>query len=280
QQDASSRLRLSPRRTMSIAQQLYEGVELGPEGAVGLITYMRTDSTRVSDLAHRAAGEYVTSAFGPTYVRKGAPRRKASQGPVQDAHEAIRPTDVQRTPESVKAHLDRDQLRVYELIWRRFVASEMSSARFQSTRVDIVAGDYVFRATGSVLLFDGFTRVLRRDDERDERRLPASSVDQLLGCLGISREQHFTQPPSRYTEATLVKELEERGIGRPSTYAPTIEVIQERGYVRQEERRLYPTELGKTVDALLREHFPGIVDVAFTAEMEKRLDRIEEGKRK
>jgi DNA topoisomerase-1 len=282
QQDASSRLRLSPKKTMSVAQQLYEGVDVGADGSVGLITYMRTDSTRVSDVAHQTASGYVADQFGKEYVRHGAPRRKAAktQVQVQDAHEAIRPTDVARTPESLERHLTKDQLRLYGLIWRRFVASEMSAAKFRNTRVDTHAADYVFRASGSVLVFDGFTRVLRRDDDREEKTLPQLTVDQLLRCQRIDREQHFTQPPPRYTEASLVKELEERGIGRPSTYAPTIEVIQERGYVRQEERRLYPTELGKTVDAVLRQHFPDIVDVDFTADLEKRLDRIEDGRRK
>jgi len=281
QQDASSRLRISPTRTMRLAQQLYEGVELGAEGSVGLITYMRTDSTRVSDVARHAAGEFIASRFGHDHVHKGTRRRKTSdQASVQDAHEAIRPTDVARTPESLEGLLSRDLHRLYTLIWRRFVASEMAAARFRSTRVELHAGDYRFRASGSVLVFDGFTAVWRRDDDREDRRLPDLSVDQLLSCLALVREQHFTQPPPRYTEATLVKELEERGIGRPSTYAPTIEVIQERGYVAQQERRLYPAELGKTVDALLREHLPEIVDVGFTAELERRLDRIEEGRRK
>jgi DNA topoisomerase-1 len=280
QQDASTRLRFSPKRTMAVAQQLYEGVELGPDGSVGLITYMRTDSPRISELARSAAEQYVGDAFGKNYVRKGS-RPAASKGPVQaqDAHEAVRPTDVARTPEAVADHLSADQRRLYELIWRRFVASQMAPARFENTRVDIHAGDYVFRASGSVLKFDGFTRVLRRDDDKADRSLPALSVEQLLACLGLSREQHFTQAPPRYTEASLIKELEERGIGRPSTYAPTIEVIQERNYVREEERRLHPTELGKTVDGVLREHFPEIVDVDFTAEMEKKLDGIEGGRR-
>jgi DNA topoisomerase-1 len=280
QQDASSRLRLSPKRTMSLAQQLYEGIELGNEGSVGLITYMRTDSTRVSEGAHEEAAEFVTGTFGQPYLRRAAPRRRAAAGPVQDAHEAIRPTEVSRTPESLEGRLDRDLLRLYGLIWRRFVASEMAPARFQSTRVDLHAGEYLFRASGSVLVFDGFTKVLRGDDESKDRTLPRLTIDDLLRCTELKPEQHFTQPPPRYTEATLIKELEERGIGRPSTYAPTIEVIQERDYVRQVERRLQPSELGKTVDALLREHFPDIVDVTFTAEMEKKLDRIEDGKRK
>lgn len=282
QQDASSRLRLSPKVTMRLAQQLYEGVDLGDEGAVGLITYMRTDSTRVSDLAHRAASDYVCRTFGDAYVRRQAQRRRRTQAQeanVQDAHEAIRPTDVERTPERVAPYLTRDQLRLYDLVWRRFVASEMAPARFHSTRVDIVADDYVFRATGAVLVFDGFTRVWRRDDDRVERQLPRLRAEQELRCTALIPERHVTQPPPRYTEATLVKELEERGIGRPSTYAPIIETIQERGYVRQQDRRLVPTELGRTVDGLLRTYLPEIVDVDFTAALEKRLDRIEEGKR-
>lgn len=280
QQDASTRLRFSPRRTMSIAQELYEGAELGSSGPVGLITYMRTDSTRISDQARREAVAYVTEKMGERYVRTGQARQRQGQN-VQDAHEAIRPTDVARTPEQVADVLPRDQARLYDLIWRRFVASQMAPARFLNTRATIVAGDYIFRATGSVLVFDGFQRVWKRDEERDRaEQLPSLEAGDLLRCLEVVAEQHFTQPPPRYTEASLVKEMEERGIGRPSTYAPTIEVIQERAYVRQEERRLHPTELGKTVDGLLREHFPEVVDIDFTADLERRLDAIETGKRK
>jgi DNA topoisomerase I len=281
QQDASTRLRLSPRRTMSLAQQLYEGVELGSSGPVGLITYMRTDSTRISDVAKTQAANHITAQFGKQYLRSGAARQRAAGATVQDAHEAVRPTDPSRTPESLRDQLDPGQFRLYDLIWRRFVASQMAAARFLNTRASISAGDYLFRASGSVLQFDGFQRVWKRDEdkERDENSLPALQNDDRLPCVEFKREQHFTQPPPRYTEASLIKELEERGIGRPSTYAPTIDVIQERSYVRQEERRLHPTELGKTVDGVLREHFPAIVDVAFTAEMEKRLDGIEEGTR-
>jgi DNA topoisomerase-1 len=280
QQDASTRLRLSPRRTMSLAQQLYEGVELGSAGPVGLITYMRTDSTRVSDVAKAQAARHITGQFGKQYLRSGAARRAVAAN-VQDAHEAIRPTDVARTPDSLRDQLDPGQQRLYDLIWRRYVASQMAAARFLNTKVALSAGDYLFRASGSVLQFDGFQKVWKRDEEkeREENNLPAFATGELLTCVEFKREQHFTQPPPRYTEASLIKELEEQGIGRPSTYAPTIEVIQERNYVRQEERRLHPTELGKTVDGVLREHFPEIVDVAFTAEMEKRLDGIEEGTR-
>jgi DNA topoisomerase-1 len=283
QQDASTRLRLSPRRTMSLAQQLYEGVELGSAGPVGLITYMRTDSTRISDVAKAQAADHIVAQFGKQYLRTGAARQRAAAGNIQDAHEAVRPTDVARTPESLRDQLDPGQYRLYDLIWRRFMASQMAAARFLNTRASLAAGDYLFRASGSVLQFDGFQKVWKReeekDKERDEHTLPALETGEQLPCVDFRREQHFTQPPPRYTEASLIKELEERGIGRPSTYAPTIEVIQERNYVRQEERRLHPTELGKTVDGVLREHFPAIVDVAFTAEMEKRLDGIEEGTR-
>jgi DNA topoisomerase-1 len=266
---------------MTVAQQLYEGRDLGAEGTVGLITYMRTDSTRISDTAREAAADHITSAYGKDYVRKGAPRA-AKNNPnanVQDAHEGIRPTDVGRTPDDISKHLTPQQARLYDLIWRRFVASQMAAAKFDTTRVDIEAGDFVFRANGSVLRFDGFTRVWRRDDDKDDRSLPALQQNDALTATELKREQHFTQPPPRYTEASLIKELEERGIGRPSTYAPTIEVIEVRKYVEQLERRLHPTELGKTVDTLLRQHFPAIVDVAFTADMEKRLDGIEEGTR-
>jgi DNA topoisomerase-1 len=293
QQDASTRLRMAPRRTMAIAQELYEGAELGSDGPVGLITYMRTDSTRISEQARAEAAKYITETFGTGYLRTGQARQRQGQN-VQDAHEAIRPTDVNRTPEQVAEHLPRDQARLYELIWRRFLASQMAAARFQSTRVTIAAGDFLFRASGSVLLFDGFQRVWKREEERRESQagadaaaadgqgdsLPTLEVGERPRCREMALEQHFTQPPPRYTEASLIKELEERGIGRPSTYAPTIEVIQERAYVRQEERRLHPTELGKTVDSLLREHFPDVVDVDFTAELERRLDAIEAGKRR
>jgi len=281
QQDASTRLRMAPRRTMSVAQQLYEGVELGSAGSVGLITYMRTDSTRISDLARDDAHRYVTTEFGKEYVRTGGPRRapKTAQN-VQDAHEAVRPTDLTRTPDSIKQHLMPQQLRVYDLIWRRFLASQMSAAKYLNTRAMIEAGDYVFRASGSTVKFDGFQRVWKRDEEKDkEDPLPELAQGDALECREVISEQHFTQPPPRYTEASLIKELEELGIGRPSTYAPTLETIQERNYVRQDDRRLHPTELGKTVDSVLRNNFPDIVDVTFTAELEKRLDGVEEGKR-
>ena len=280
QQDASSRLGMPPKRAMSIAQQLYEGVELGSAGSTGLITYMRTDSIRLSDAARAAAAQHIAAAYGKEYVGTGAVRGKKAALNVQDAHEAIRPTDVSRTPDSVSANLSRDQLRLYDLIWRRFVASQMSPAKYLNTSAMIDAADYVFRASGSVVTFEGFQKVWKRDDDKDkDMTLPLLVEKEALTCLEISSEQHFTQPPPRYTEATLIKELEERGIGRPSTYAATIEVIQERQYVKQVERRLHPTELGKTVDSVLRQNFPDIVDIAFTADLEKRLDSVEEGTR-
>src|SRR6266700_1336190 len=249
QQDASNRLRMKPNRTMSLAQQLYEGVELGSQGPVGLITYMRTDSFRISDDARTAARRFITDQYGPTYARRDKVEFKA-KGPVQDAHEAIRPTDVERTPDSVRNFLTPDLLRL-------------------------------FRANGSVLVFDGFYRVWERDSDNDEEKeLPALAVDEGLNLAELKPEQHFTQPPPRYTEASLIKALEELGVGRPSTFAPTVEVIQTRHYVKQEERRLFPTDLGKTVNAWLVEHFPDIVDVTFTAGMEEELDDVEEGRRK
>src|SRR2546425_154386 len=198
-----------------------------------------------------------------------------AKGPVQDAHEAIRPTDVERTPDSMRSFLTPDQLKLYRLIWQRFTASQMSAARFAQTRVDIGAAGYVFRANGSVLVFDGFTRVWERDSDNDEdKELPALAIDELLNLQELKPEQHFTQPPPRYTEASLIKAIEEFGVGRPSTFAPTVEVIQTRHYVRQEERRLFPTELGKTVNGWLIEHFPEIVDVKFTAGMEEERDDV------
>ncbi len=279
QQEASAQLRFSPKRTMRVAQQLYEGVELGAEGATGLITYMRTDSIRVSEQAVEQAVEYIRATHGAPYVGSGTATRRPAKAAVaaQDAHEAIRPTSVGRTPEAVAAHLTADQQRLYELIWRRFVASRMSPARLSTTRVDIDASDHVFRLTGTVVTFDGFLRVLpQRADPRDPE-LPALQVGEALTLVRTVPEQHFTQPPPRYTEATLIREMEERGIGRPSTYAPTIDVIEARQYVRQEERRLHPTPLGQAVNEALQSQFPEIVDIGFTAQMEERLDAIETG---
>ncbi|HEX6108810.1 MAG TPA: type I DNA topoisomerase, partial [Ktedonobacteraceae bacterium] len=274
QQEASTRLSFKPKRTMSLAQQLYEGIELGAQGHQGLITYMRTDSTRVSDEAQAKVKEYIAKEYSRLYVGQG--RTGKAKATTQDAHEAIRPTDVTLTPQIVKPYLTPEQFKLYNLIWRRFVASFMTPAVFDTVRVDIVAGQYVFRATGSHLKFPGFYAVWQRDDE--EKTLPALSMQEVLDLHRLTPEQHFTQPPPRFSEASLIKELEEQGIGRPSTYVPIISTIQDRGYVDQEQRRFVPTWLGETVNEVMNKHFPEIVDTGFTAEMERKLDDVEEGR--
>jgi DNA topoisomerase-1 len=274
QQEASTRLSFKPKKTMSLAQQLYEGIELGEQGHQGLITYMRTDSTRVSDEARAKVKEFIAKEYGQPYVGQG--RTGKAKATTQDAHEAIRPTDVTLTPQKIKSHLSAEQFKLYNLIWRRFVASFMTPAVFDTVRVDIVASQYVFRATGSQLKFPGFYAVWRRDDE--EKTLPILSAQEVLDLHQLTPEQHFTQPPPRYSEASLIKELEEQGIGRPSTYVPIISTIQERGYVDQEQRRFVPTWLGETVNEVMNKHFPEIVDTGFTAEMERKLDDVEEGR--
>ena len=275
QQDASSRLRFSPRKTMSVAQQMYEGIELGTEGSSGLITYMRTDSARISSEAEARVKAWISGKHGDRYL--GGPRAvKASPG-AQDAHEAIRPTEVNRTPESVRQHLTPDQLKLYDLIWRRFVASRMAPAVYDQTQVEIEGGDYVFRANGSVLTFDGFYKVWPRE-ENGEADLPELAGGEALDYHAIKPEQHFSQPPPRYSEATLIKELEQRGIGRPSTYAPIVETItKNHGYVEIKERRLHPTRIGEAVNSLMVEHFKVISDDDYTAKLEKRLDEMEQG---
>ena len=274
QQDASVRLYFKPKKTMSIAQQLYEGIELGERGHQGLITYMRTDSTRISDEAQKRVKEYIEQEFGRPYVGSG--RTGKAKATTQDAHEAIRPTDVALTPQLVKPHLTPDQFKLYNLVWRRFVASFMTPAVFDTVRADIVAAQYVFRATGSHLKFQGFYAVWPRED--DEKTLPALVANETLRLHDLQSAQHFTQPPPRFTEASLIKELEEQGIGRPSTYVPIISTIQDRGYVEQEQRRFMPTWLGETVNEVMNKHFPDIVDVGFTADMERKLDEVEEGR--
>ena len=275
QQDASVRLHFKPKRTMSLAQGLYEGLELGDAGHQGLITYMRTDSTRVSEEAQTAVKSYIGQRFGKDYV-SGGRTAKAKAG-VQDAHEAIRPTDVALTPEHVKQYLSADQFKLYQLIWRRFVASFMAPAVFDTIRADINAGAYVFRASGSVVKFPGFYAVWPRED--DAETLPPLAAGEPLDLRKLTPDQHFTQPPARFTEASLIKELEERGIGRPSTYVPIVSTIQDRGYVEQQDRRFVPTWLGETVNDLLLKHFPEIVDANFTADMERRLDAVEGGEK-
>ncbi|MBE3562165.1 MAG: type I DNA topoisomerase [Hydrogenibacillus schlegelii] len=300
QQEASRKLGFRATRTMRVAQELYEGVPLGPEGHVGLITYMRTDSVRVSELAQAEARAYLAEVFGDAYVPATPPVRKARAG-AQDAHEAIRPTSVRRTPEAVKPYLSRDQYRLYRLIWERFVASQMPPAVYDTTTVTIGAGDARFRAAGSVIKFDGFLRVYEEatedrpaaeareakgggksedvgeEDFGELRRIVPVERGETLRHLRTEPRQHFTQPPPRYSEAQLVKTMEELGIGRPSTYAPTIETIQKRGYVVLRDRRFHPTELGRLVTALLERFFPEIIDVSFTAKMEADLDRVEAG---
>ena len=280
QQEASRKLRLRVRRTMQIAQGLYEGVDLGAEGTVGLITYMRTDSTRISDQARATAREFIVTNYGENFY--GGRLHRVREG-AQDAHEAIRPTSVSRTPEHLTGILKRDELRVYTLIWERFVASQMASAVLDQTIVEIASGEYGFRVTGSVLKFPGYTRIYEESkdaspDSKERVRLPELLEGDFLDRRALDAKQHFTEPPPRFTEASLVRALEENGVGRPSTYSAIVETIQARGYVTQQERRFVPTEIGESVNDLLVEHFPKIVNLAFTAGMEGDLDRVAEGK--
>ncbi|MBI5586601.1 MAG: type I DNA topoisomerase [Deltaproteobacteria bacterium] len=284
QQEAFRKLRFPAKKTMFLAQRLYEGVEVGSDGLVGLITYMRTDSTRVSKEAVEAVREHIQQRFGPDYL-PARPLTYPNKKGAQDAHEAIRPTAMDYPPEAIASFLEKDLLALYRLIWNRFVASQMKPARIDQTSVDIAAGKTLFRATGSVLKFPGFTSlyVVGKDTEEEENgekggRLPLLQTDQVLGLEKLLPKQHFTQPPPRYTEATLVKELEEKGIGRPSTYAAIISTIQDKEYVKKEKQLFHPTELGFLVTDLLVKNFPDILDVQFTANMENNLDLIEEGK--
>ncbi len=279
QQEASRKLGFSSKRTMAVAQQLYEGVDLPGEGSVGLITYMRTDSPSLSQAAQDDITSLVGERYGSQYVKRTQYRAKAKSA--QEAHEAIRPTSVARTPESLGGHLDPAQRRLYELVWKRAVASQMAPAVYDQTSVDIQAGDLTFRASGSVLRFDGFVRVYLegRDDDVEEEAgtLPELAVGQVLRLVELSPEQHFTEPPPRYSEASLVKALEEHGIGRPSTYSPTISTLQERKYVRLDRKRFHPEDVGIVVTDLLADVFPKVIDLGFTAEMEEDLDRIASG---
>ena len=290
QQEGWRKLRLSAKRTMALAQQLYEGLPIGKEGSVGLITYMRTDSVRVAPSALEETRAYIKDKYGANFLPPH-PRifRKKVKG-AQEAHEAIRPTSIRREPEAIKGYLSRDQFRLYELIWKRMVSSQMSPAILDNTTVNIEAKreegekSYLLRATSSTMRFPGFTILYSEgrdeaEDEKEKAPLPELTKGDLLSLLGLTPEQHFTQPPNRYTEATLVKALEERGIGRPSTYAPIIATIQERGYVGQDSGRFHPTELGCLVSDKLCQHFPDIVDYGFTAQMEEGLDRIAQGER-
>jgi DNA topoisomerase-1 len=284
QQEASRKLRFPVKKTMSVAQKLYEGIELGDEGPMGLITYMRTDSVRISEHAIGEARSYIKNTYGGEYVPKKPNVFKVKKS-AQDAHEAIRPTVVIKTPDSIASFLTEDQLQLYKLIWNRFIASQMNPAIYDQTTVDINAGAGVFRATGSIIKFPGFGIVYREGKEEEEekdseedKKLPELLVGEDLRVLELDGKQHFTQPAPRYTESSLVKELEEKGIGRPSTYAAILSTIQEREYVLKEKTKLKPTALGRSVSDLLIEGFPEIMDIKFTAEMEEKLDEVEEGK--
>ena len=279
QQEASKTLNFSTQKTMRLAQQLYEGIDIKGSGTVGVITYLRTDSTRVSDEAEAMAKEYITKNYGEEYAAGTGNAKKGGQK-IQDAHEAIRPTDLSRTPVALKESLSRDQFRLYQLIWKRFVASRMTPAKYETTSVKIAAGEHLFTVAASKVLFDGFMSVYTSDDEeKQENNRLVKEIDEntLLTFNSFDSKQHFTQPPAHYTEATLVRALEELGIGRPSTYAPTITTILARRYVTKENRNLYVTELGEVVNNMMKEAFPSIVDVTFTANMEGLLDKVEEG---
>ena len=277
QQEASKHLNMATQKTMMIAQQLYEGVNVKGEGTVGLVSYIRTDSFRISDEAYEAAVAFIKETYGDAFVN---PERIVykSKGKTQDAHEAIRPTNVSRTPESIKDSLSKDQYRLYKLIWERFVASQMSPAVYDTLSVKLSAGDYTFRASGSRLRFSGFLEAYSKGEEEDEKVIPKLTQGDILQAEQLLPEQHFTQPPARYTDASLIKTLEEIGVGRPSTYAPTLTTIQARHYVTKEAKNLFPTVLGEMVDEIMKTYFPDIVDIDFTANMEKRLDDVEMGK--
>jgi len=278
QQEASRRLNFYSKRTMRVAQELYEGLAIGKQGTIGLITYLRTDSTRVSNAAQIEASEYIRSNYGNEYA-PDTPNIYKSRKSSQDAHEAIRPTSVNRTPQSIKEYLSRDQYRLYKLIWDRFVSSQMSPAVYDTISVDIKAGEYGFRASSSQLKFAGYKKVYNDSDEEEIKNpIPALKKGQKLVLNGLKPEQHFTQPPPRFTEASLVKLLEEKNIGRPSTYAPIIDTILKRYYVERQNKQFVPTELGFIVVDLLKENFSNIIDVEFTAKMEEDLDLVEEGK--
>ncbi|MFC5702145.1 type I DNA topoisomerase [Cohnella faecalis] len=283
QQEAARKLNFRASKTMQIAQQLYEGVDLGTEGTVGLITYMRTDSPRISEIAQTEAREFIAGKYGVAFVPETPRVYNKKNANAQDAHEAIRPTSVLRDPESVKSFLSRDQIRLYKLVWERFLASQMASAVLDTMTVDLQNGPVTFRATGSKMKFAGFMKVYVEGNDDgtsadEERLLPPLAVGDAVKSSSVDPKQHFTQPPPRYSEARLVRTLEELGIGRPSTYAPTLETVQKRNYVAIEEKKFVPTELGELVIQLMEEFFPEILDAEFTANMEGDLDHVEEGK--
>ena len=280
QQDASRRYGFQAKRTMKVAQELYEGINLPDMGAVGLITYMRTDSLRISDEALSAAYDYIKRTYGDSYAL-AKPRTFRSKSNAQDGHEAIRPTMIELSPMKIKDSLSADQFKLYKLVWERFIASQMAACVQDTVSADITAGEYLFKASGFSVRFDGYTRLYTETQDNDEEQgtnLPRLEEGEQLNLKELKPGQHFTQPPPRYTEATLIRELEENGIGRPSTYAPTLSTILQRGYVEREGKALKPTIVGETVTRLMKEQFGKIVDVKFTAEMEKELDEVEEGK--
>ena len=280
QQEASRKLGMTPKRTMALAQQLYEGIDIAGEGTVGLITYMRTDSQRISEEALAAAGSFILNRYGQKYY--DGPRRYKTKGAAQDAHEAIRPSNIELDPERVRSDLNKDQYRLYKLIWDRYTASQMTCALYDVVAIEAVCGSNVFRANHQSLKFSGFTAVYEegRDEEQEEIQspLPELAEGEPLNCASTEEQQHFTTPPARYTEASLVRAMEEKGVGRPSTYASTISTIQERDYVIKKEKRLCPTPLGEVVTGLMLDRFQDIINVEFTAGMEEKLDQVEEGK--
>ncbi len=282
QQEASRKYSMTPKRTMSVAQQLYEGVDIAGEGTIGLITYMRTDSLRISEEAVAAAKDFVMSHYGESYYPK-APRVFKSKNSAQDAHEAIRPSHVALTPDSIKKDLTPDQYKLYRLIWSRFLASQMANAVYDNVAIDFVSAGYTFKASHSAIKFPGYSAVYEegRDEEKEEKQspLPELTEGEAAALRKMNKEQKFTQPPQRYTEATLIRAMEEKGIGRPSTYAPTISTITEREYVLREGKYIRPTPLGTVVTELMKERFSDIVDLKFTARMEDSLDEVEEGRR-
>ena len=281
QQEANRRLNFPAKKTMRIAQQLYEGISLGKEGNVGLVTYIRTDSKRISETALSEAREYILNIYGKDYL-PGKANFYKNKGKSQDAHEAIRPTEVMRSPEKIKDYLSREQYRLYRLIWEKFISSQMTSAQIEQLKAKIKAGKYGFDATASRVLFDGFMILAEKDQQEKEERVAGMKglhEGEKLNLGKLEPKQHFTQPPPRYTEASLVKTLEEKGIGRPSTYAPIVDTIMSRGYVAKEDKAFFPTELGFVIIDLLKEYFQGIIDVDFTAKLEASLDEIEEGQK-
>ncbi len=276
QQEASKILNFASQKTMRIAQQLYEGVDIAGEGTVGLVSYIRTDSVRIADEAYEDVKNYIEQNFGEKYV--GQKREYKTSERAQDAHEAIRPTSTSRTPEDIKESLSRDQYRLYKLIWERFVASQMPSAEYDTVSAELTAGEYIYKASGSSLRFDGYLYIYKKNEEKqEESNIPLLESGDVAEIVDIVPNQHFTQPPARYSEALLIKTLEELGIGRPSTYAPTITTIQQRNYVTKENKVFYSTELGEIVDEIIKNNFGKIINNEFTAEMESALDKVESG---